>query len=376
MRFKRGILVGILVVAVLVVTGAVVLKPPAGPPAEQRADDKAALNVELASPQDVKWPETVSVSGPIAAWQEAVVASEVSGLRLAEVLVNVGDTVRKGQVLARFDEASTLAEQDQVRASKVEAEANLAEAEANEARARLLHKSGGISDQELKQYETRAQTARAQIDSAGARLRSLDLRLKNTRVVAPDDGVVSSRMATLGCVANPGSELFRMVLQGRIEWRPELTAVQLAFVKIGQVVTIKLPDGSLVNGKVRQTAPTLDNGTRMATAYVDLDISGASPARAGMYVSGAITLGERPGVAIPASCVVVRDGYEYVFVVGADRHALQTKVVTGRHNSSLVEVASGLDKDKRIVAGGVAFLNDGDVVSVAAPSAERKQVPQ
>jgi RND family efflux transporter MFP subunit len=375
MSAKKVLFISIPVVVVLAVVAIVILKPPPRP-GQTPPEGRAALNVELARPQAVQWPDAIGVSGPVTAWQEAIIASEVSGLRLAEVLVNVGDTVKKGQLLARFDDETTVAELDQQKAARAEAEANLSEAEANETRATTLHKTGSISEQDLKQYETRAQTARAQIESARARLRVLELKLKYTRVVAPDDGVISSRMATMGSVANPGSELFRLVLQNRLEWRPELTAAQLALVRPGQSATLRLPDGSNVTGKVRQLAPTLDCNTRTAMAYVDLDGHGAGMARAGMYASGSIILGERQGLAIPGSSVVVRDGYEYVFVVGADRRAVQTRVVTGRRNGTMVEASSGIEKDHRVVVGGVAFLNDGDLVSVVESSREGRAVTQ
>jgi len=373
MRAKKVLWIAAPVLVVLAVVGIVVLKPPPRP-GQMQTEARAALNVELATPQAVQWPDAIGVSGPVTAWQEAVIASEVSGLRLAEVLVNVGDAVKKGQLLARFDDETTVAELDQQKAAKVESEANLSEAEANETRARTLHKTGGISEQDLKQYETRAQTARAQIESARARLRMLELKLKYTRVVAPDDGVISSRMATVGSVANPGSELCRLVLQNRLEWRPELTAAQLALVRTGQPATLRLPDGSSVTGKVRQLAPTLDCNTRTAIAYVDLDGQGAGMARAGMYASGTIVLGKCQGLAIPGSSVVVRDGYEYVFVVGADRRAVQTRVVTRRRNGSMVEASSGIEKDHRVVIGGAAFLNDGDLVSVVESPGEGRAV--
>jgi multidrug efflux pump subunit AcrA (membrane-fusion protein) len=72
--------------------------------------------------------------------------------------------------------------------------------------------------------------------------------------------------------------------------------------------------------------------------------------------------------------VVVRDGYEYVFVVGADRRAVQTRVVTRRRNGSMVEASSGIEKDHRVVIGGAAFLNDGDLVSVVESPGEGRAV--
>ncbi len=136
----------------------------------------------------------------------------------------------------------------------------------------------------------------AQLESAQARLHSQKLALDYTRVVAPDDGVISSRKATLGMVAAPGTELFRLVRQNRLDWRAELSRPQLAQVHIGDVASVQLVDGTTAHGKVRQVAPVLDENTRIGIAYVELDrtddVSTSTTARAGMYGSGTITLGQ------------------------------------------------------------------------------------
>src|SRR5262245_3247096 len=183
----------------------------------------------------------------------------------------------------------------QTEAAVAEAEANVAEAQANAQRAERLGKTGALSQQDATQYMTRDRTAQAQLESARARLRSQKLALDYTRVVAPDDGVISSRKATLGMVAQPGIELFRLVRQNRLDWRAELTGAQLARVHIGDAATVQLADGSTATGKVRQVAPVLDENTRIGLAYVELDRgdSNAPAARAGMYGTGTITLGLR-----------------------------------------------------------------------------------
>ena len=324
-----------------------------------------ALTVALTSPKAMQWPDAVTANGAIAAWQEAVVSAEVSGLRIAQVLVDVGDQVRRGQVLARFDDSTMAAAAAQQEAMVAEAEAHLAEAAANATRAARLRSTGAISDQDLVQFVTRAQAARAQLDSAEARAQSTRLNLQFTRVVAPDDGVVSARTAMLGAVTGPGAELFRLVRQNRLEWRAELTAAQLAQVREGQSAELQLPDGSSANGIVRQVAPVLDEKTRTAIAYVELQRDQSSTARAGMYASGRLTLGDRSGMALPASALVLRDGREYVFVVNAEQRAIQTTVTTGRRQGNLVEVLSGLKPGDSVVHAGAAFLNNGDLVRIS-----------
>jgi len=325
-----------------------------------------ALTVQVVNPVRVEWPELVKASGGIAAWQEAIVGAEVNGLRLVELQADVGDTVTKGQLLARFDDATVRAQLAQQQAAVAEARATLTEARANAERAQRMRENGALSEQNIVQYLTRASTAQAQLESAEARLTSQQLMLEYTRVVAPDDGVISARQATLGMVAGPGAELFRLVRQNRLEWRAELTAAQLARVQLGDTATVQLADGSSVAGHVRQLAPVLDATSRTGIAYVELDRDSQSHARAGMYGTGTIALGKSTALVVPSGAVALRDGYEYLFVLGPDNRVQQVKVGVGRRSGDAVEITSGVGPAESVVASGAAFLNDADTVRVVA----------
>jgi HlyD family secretion protein len=372
---------GVAGIVIAAATGVAVLrsKPASIPaPGVQQATSAAApaaLTVSVVRPERVEWPEVIQASGSIAAWQEAIVGAEVSGLQLAEVLVDVGDQVTKGQLLARFDDATMLAMVKQMEAAVAEAEANVAEAEANAQRAERLGKTGALSQQDATQYLTKGRTAKAQLESARARLHSQKLALEYTRVVAPDDGVISSRKATLGMVAAPGTELFRLVRQNRLEWRAELSGAQLAQVQVGDEASVQLADRTIAHGKVRQVAPVLDENRRIGVAYVELDRSpdASTAARAGMYGTGTITLGQRAALTLPSDAIVLRDGHEYVFVLGTDGRVALTKVDVGRRFGNGVEISAGLDDSQQVVSAGAAFLNDADMVRVvAAVDAENK----
>jgi RND family efflux transporter MFP subunit len=366
------IIAGVLVLLAIAGVAVSVLRGSPAPstvPVSGPVQDRASLTVALASPVFMSWQETMQVAGGIYAWQEASVGAEVSGLRLVEVNVDVGDQVRKGQLLARFDEATMLAAVNQQKAVLAQVEASAAEADANASRAAGLRKSGALSEQNIVQYETRAHVARAEVESARARLHSQELALSYTRVLAPDDGVISSRNAMLGSVAGPGTELFRLVRQNRIEWRAEVPAAQLARIQIGQIVSVELQDGTTVQGTVRQIAPMLNESTRVGIAYVELDHANSGSARPGMYANGTIALGERPALTVPASAIVLRDGHEYVFTVDANQQVVQNKVTIGRRSGGDVEIVSGLGTGMGVVTSGAPFLNDGDLVRVSETGA-------
>jgi RND family efflux transporter MFP subunit len=242
-----------------------------------------ALTVTVTRPVSAIWPITLEASGAIAAWQEASIGAQVGGYRLIEVAVNVGDQVTKGQVLARFDPAMLQADEARLKA-------NDEQARANEQRMLSLQKTGTASDRDVLQFVTQARTADALLEANR-------LQLRYTDVMAPDDGVISSRTATLGAVVPIGQELFRLIRQNRLEWRGELTAVQLAHVEIGQSVEITLSDGGTTIAKVRQTAPSLDPQSRLGIVYAD--IPPGSPARAGMYADGRVVIGQGEALVVP-----------------------------------------------------------------------------
>lgn len=323
---------------------------------------RPALTVTLVQPVRAPLVQQLVANGNVAAWQEASVGAEVAGLRLAQVLVNVGDVVRAGQVLARFATDVVQADVAQARAALQQAQANAAEAQANAARAQALAGSGAMSAQQIQQLATADQAAQAGVAAAQAALTVQRLRLAHTEVRAPDAGVISARQATVGAVAGVGSELFRMVRQGRLEWRAEVTAADLARIRVGTPAEVLAAGGARVQGRVRMLAPTLDAATRTALVYVDLPRH--PDLRAGMYARGQLALGERQALTVPLSAVVVRDGFESVFAFGQDGRVAQRRVRTGQRSGERVEIAEGLDEGARVVERGGTFLNDGDLVRV------------
>jgi RND family efflux transporter MFP subunit len=330
---------------------------------------KPALSVALVSPTQASWPNTLTANGDVAAWQEASIGAEISNYRLTEVLVNVGDRVRKGQVLARISADTVAAEVAQTQASVAEAEASLAEAKANAERARQLVVAGFYSSQQATQSITAEQTAAARLNAARARLRADELRMAQTRVLAPDDGVISARTAAVGAVAQPGVELFRLIRGGRLEWRAELPESDLARVKTGMTATLATPDGAHVAGKVRELAPTVDTKTRNGVVYVDLPAG--QGLRAGMFARGEFDLGAAPAMTLPQTAVLPREGYAYVFRIDGKDKVAQTKVSVGRRQGARVEIVAGLEPTARVVESGVGFLSDGDTVRVVgAPAAK------
>lgn len=337
--------------------------------AQQQAA-KPALAVNVAHLSQHVWPRIATASGAVQPWQEASVGTEVNGLKLAEVLVNVGDVVRQGQLLARLSDETVRADVAAQRATLAEAEASAAQAAGEARRAHELDKSGAISQQDLIQYDTQAKTAAAKLAAARAQYDSQQLRLRYTRVVAPDDGVISARTTTVGAVVSSGTELFKLIRKNRLEWRAEMHGDVLPRIQPGQAVRLRRMDGGVVEGRVRQVAPTVDANTRNGLVYVDLPPQAtASGVKAGMYLSGDVLLGDAPAATLPESAVFSRDGYDYVMVLTAQNRVRQTKVTVGRRQDGQVEIVQGIGAGDGVVVAGAAFLSDGDTVRVAAANA-------
>lgn len=340
--------------------------------ADAKAAPKPALTVTAAQPQPTRLPIMLAANGNIVAWQEAIIGSESNGLRLTDVRANVGDVVKAGQVLATFSTESVQADVAQARASLLEAQASASDAAANAERARTLQNSGALSTQQINQYLTTEKTARARAEAAQAVLDAQQLRGRQTQVLAPDSGVISARTATVGAVVSTGTELFRMVRKGRLEWRAEVTSAELGRITTGTTAVIRPASGGELRGRVRMIAPTVDPQTRSALVYVDLPASAGkdAPAKAGMFARGEFNLGTSEALTVPQRAIVVRDGFNFVFQLDANNRVSQVKVQTGRLVGDRVEVVSGLTADARIVVDGAGFLNDGDVVRItAAPEA-------
>jgi RND family efflux transporter MFP subunit len=280
--------------------------------------------------------------------------------------VNVGDAVKRGQVLAIFASATVIADLAEARAAVEEASASLAEAEGNAKRARALDNTGAMSAQRINQYITAERAARARLDAAKAIERKHRLRLAHTQVRAPDDGLISARSATVGAVLPAGQELFRLIRKGRLEWRAEVATTDLIRLSPGQVVHVTTTGDQAIEGSLRVISPAIDLQTRNGLVYVDLP--GTTRLRAGMFARGCFELGEETMSTLPQSAVLLRDGFSYVLRIGPESKVIQTKVTVGRRAGDRIEITGGLDPSELVVESGGSFLGDGDRVRLVAGS--------
>ncbi|WP_425644531.1 efflux RND transporter periplasmic adaptor subunit [Agrobacterium leguminum] len=330
--------------------------------ARAQQSEVAALTVAVTKPAERQWAETVPANGWLKPWHEAIIASEIGGLRITEVLADVGSVVSKGQPLVRLSDETALADLRKEEAELETTKADLAKAQANADRARQVKGSGALSDEKVTEYLIAEQTAVASLDSAQAELESQKIQVSQTTIMAVDDGLITSRSAQLGAVVSSGTELFRLVRQQRVEWQAEVSARYLPQIKAGLGAAIIGPGKRRIVGTVRLVGPTISTNSGRAIVYVSLPPEDHPPV--GLYVSGQIELQTTSALTVPETALVFRDGINYLFTVGQDRRVARVRVETGRRNDGEVEVLSGLDRSAEVVISGGAFLSDNALVKV------------
>jgi len=332
-----------------------------GVAAAPRGAATPAQAVSAVTPVRTALTRKLLATGSIHAWQEIVIAPEVGGYQVAEVRVEIGDRVKRGQVLARLSSELLQSQVDIARAGVKQAEAGLANTRAALNRGESIASSGALSRADLDALRANAIASEAAVATAQANLASAELRLRFTQVRASDDGIITARSVNVGQVVQAGTEIMRLLRQGRVEWRAEVPEADLREVRAGQKVQITTVNNLPLAGKVRSVAPTIQDSNRTGLIYVDVAGEGVRP---GMFARGEILVGNAMALMVPVGAVLMQDGYNYVFVIGADSTVQRRRVSTGTTQGGQVEITAGLQESERIVASGVAFLSDRQRVNV------------
>ncbi|KRD79715.1 efflux RND transporter periplasmic adaptor subunit [Lysobacter sp. Root983] len=336
---------------------------------EDKASDASALAVSLVAARAQPLARSVLVSGPVSPFEEMQLGVELSGQRVTSLLVDVGQSVRKGQVLLELDHRTLDSELAQAEASLRQAQASLSLAQVSYDRGAKLAAEQLISAGNLDELRATRVQAEAQVATARAGRDAAKLRRDFAELRAPADGVISKRLVQPGQVVAAGNELLRLIRDGRLEWRAELPEDQLAGVAVGN--TVELPyGGGIIAGRIRAVTPGVDAQTRTGTVYVDLPEPG--PLKPGVYVEGRIVTGAGRALMVPTAAVVQRDGHSYVFTMKDQQTVQRVRVRTGQTGNGQVEIVQGLKDGDRVVAEGAGFLGDGDRVRVVPAAAAGK----
>jgi RND family efflux transporter MFP subunit len=332
--------------------------------------------------------ERAIVTGTLVPREEVLVAPEVEGLRITEVLVEEGAVVKQGQVLARLSRDildATLAQNTaalaraeaaiaQAQSQIVQAEAAQTEAAQALERARALMRSGNTTEAQLEQRislaraaEGRLAAARNGLSMAEAEKRSaealrqeIEVRLDRTEIKAPRAGIVSRKTARIGATAAASGEpLFRIIAEGEIELEGEVTETQILRVREGASADISMGQDRTIRGRVRNVLPEVDRATRLGKVRISL---GSDPSlRIGAFARGTVEIARRTGVAVPVSSVVYGAEGATAQVVAGNK-VQSRRVRTGLSAEGFVEIETGIASGELVVAKAGSFLRDGDTV--------------
>ena len=347
--------------------------------------EQAVLSVETVMPSQDNIGNTLSADGTISAKDTANVSAKVSGVAIEQVLVEEGQRVKAGQVLAIFDTDAVEQQILQAEADEAEAQASLANAKADAARVLPLIDIDAISRQEADRYRTAELRAQAALQAARARLSNQRLSLSNATVTAPVSCIISEKLIEVGQVAG-GEPLFTIIKNGTLEWQADIDPKLIGEVKVGTPVKVSLPQGQFVMGEVRRIAPTASNN-RQITIYASL--ANNTNARAGMYQTGEFLLGSASMQTVPNSAIVSNDGYDYVMLItdiktvketsnsdGIVGRIKQQRVTLGERFGENVAVTEPLPADSRLVKQGGSFLNEGDLVRIVDEVSSKAAKPK
>jgi RND family efflux transporter MFP subunit len=358
------VLVPVAIAAILKAYGRTAADSQADTPVAMQA---ASLTVSVEKIRAETIPSVVTATGTVEAWQEGTIGAEASGLRLTEVLVDEGDRVAKGDVVARLDSTLLTAQLAEQQAAVEQARATLEAAEVASARAQKLLASKAISAETAEERATTVKTSRAQLAQAQAAADRIKAELGQTEIRAAFDGIISTKPSVAGSVVQTGTELVKIIRDGRLEVAVLVPEQALSSITVGQAATVTGASGRTIEGKVSSIAEKVDSTTRLGTVRVSFgEGSGLKP---GMFARVSIETAASRMLSVAESALVWRDGKPSVFVVGADGKVRARAVETSTRKDGRVAIVSGLLEGDSVVVAGACFLSNGNLVRVTAAEA-------
>jgi HlyD family secretion protein len=361
-RSRRSIwIIGIVALALLI--GVWFLLHRGGPdPTTVNAAAQAPL-VTVVAPGRVTVTGTISANGTLAARRELPVGVAGEGGQISQVLVEPGDWVGAGQVLAVVDRSVQVEQQASSAAQIQVAQADARLAQANLERALKLVDRGFISKADVDRLTATRDAAQARVRVASAQLGELQARTRRLNIVAPAAGLVLERKVEPGQVVGSGTGvLFRIARGGEMELKAQVGEIDIA--KIGQGTMAQVtPVGSskAFTGEVWQVAPVIDPQSRQGIARIALAY--APELKPGGFANAVISSGAIVAPQLPDSALLSDSKGSYVYIVGKDNKAQRRDVKTGLVSDSGIAIIAGLDGSERVVVRSGGFLSAGETVN-------------
>ncbi|HTP38295.1 MAG TPA: efflux RND transporter periplasmic adaptor subunit [Steroidobacteraceae bacterium] len=320
--------------------------------------------VSVVSPMPGSIPTRIAVVGTLSARNEMPISPEGEGGRIASVLVEAGDLVKGGQLLAQLDPTVPRSQLAAAEASLAELKASAEVADAEYQRAQRA--GGAFSVEESERRRTASVTAHARVDVAAAQVAEARSRLERTRIVAPTAGLVLARSAEVGQVATAGvTVLFRLARNGELEMRAQVAEQDVPRLRDGQIAQVRLSGVSRsFAGRIWQVGAIIDplsrqGSVRIALPERDRDL------RPGAFARADIEVGASVGAIVPQTAVLSDEQGSYVLTVQNDLHLARQPVTVGGAQREGLLITQGLVAGQKVVATAGVFLHPGERVSLA-----------
>jgi membrane fusion protein (multidrug efflux system) len=341
---------------------------------------RVPMTVELGSAKRGDVAAHLTVVGNLIGLQTVEVAPRTGG-RLLSVSVQLGDAVKRGQVIAKVEDREIVEQVNQAQASMEVSKATIRQREAdlnvaklNFDRSKNLFERQLLAKQALDDAESRYLAAVAQVDLAkaqqtqnDARLQELKFNLNNAIITSPVQGFIGKRNVDPGAMVNTNTSIVSVVDISRLKLVVNVVEKDVRMVTAGDVGVVEVDayPGEKFNGRIARVAPVLDPATR--TAPIEIEIPNSdNRLKPGMYARISLTVEERKNAVVaPKSAVIDFENKRGVWQPNADNRAQFVPVTLGIEGPETVEIVSGLSEGDKFVTTGAGAVRNNDVLIIA-----------
>ena len=343
---------------VIAVTIAACSKPP--PP--KQPESMVTLTVSTVADRSLKGGLTAA--GNLVSRQEAGVASELAGYRIAKVFVDEDAWVAKGQPLVMLDDGLLRSQIAQEQANLLQQQVLGQRAQAEADRVKGLDNAGVLSMEQISERRLAARSAQAQVAVAKAQLDDMKTRQERLVIRAPESGRVLERNARPGDTSAVATTLFRIAVDGLVELDAEVSQADLSGIRINEPVEVDLPSGAKIAGHVRFISPRVDQQTGLGHVRVALPVR--EDLRPGGFARGVFLTTDHSAPTVPEGAIHFDANGASVMVIDNQNIVHRVPIVTGERAEGFVQLLKGPPVGARVALGGGAFVLDGDKVRVSS----------
>ena len=310
-----------------------------------------------------------AISGNLQAAQEATVRAQIGGTVL-QTLVDEGQRVSTGTLLARIDDRTIRDQYLSARSAVTSAQSAAEVAQRNLERNERLATAGAIADRDLESSRSQNVAAQSQLADAKARLTLQEKQLADAQIRAPFNGIISNRKVSGGDVVQPGGEMFTVIDPTSMRLEASVPASQLNAIRIGSPVLFSVsgyPDRSFT-GKITRINPVADPSTGQVRVVVSVPNSGNNLV-GGLFAEGRVAAERRNALVAPANAVDVTGVRPFVIRLKEGKvERVDVELGLRDEESERVEIKSGLAKGDTLLTGAARGISPGTPVRVSTPS--------